>query len=123
VPLYGTGENVRDWLHVDDHCHGIALALEKGRSGEIYNISGGVGLSNRELTDRLLAGCGADWSSVEYVEDRKGHDRRYALDDAKIRAELGYAPRTGIDEGLAATIDWYRSHEEWWRPLKRAGHG
>jgi dTDP-glucose 4,6-dehydratase len=60
---------------------------------------------------------------VEYVEDRKGHDRRYALDDAKIRAELGYAPRTGIDEGLAATIDWYRSHEEWWRPLKRAGHG
>jgi dTDP-glucose 4,6-dehydratase len=123
VPLYGDGENVRDWLHVDDHCHGIALALEKGRSGEIYNISGGVGLSNRELTDRLLAGCGADWSSVEYVEDRKGHDRRYALDDAKIRAELGYAPRTGIDEGLAATIDWYRSHEEWWRPLKRAGHG
>ncbi len=118
VPLYGDGGNVRDWLHVDDHCRAIAMVLEGGRAGEIYNISGGVGLSNRELTERLLAGCGADWSSVQYVEDRKGHDRRYALDDTKIRAELGYKPQIGIDEGLAATIAWYRENEQWWRPLK-----
>ena len=82
-----------------------------------------MGLSNRELTDRLLAGCGADESSVEYVEDRKGHDRRYALDDAKIRAELGYAPRIGIDEGLEATIKWYRENQGWWRALKDGPHG
>ena len=118
VPLYGDGENVRDWLHVDDHCRAVALAAEKGRTGEIYNISGGVGLSNRELTERLLAGCGADWSSVEHVEDRKGHDRRYALDDSKIRSELGYAPRTDLEAGLTATMTWYRENEDWWRPLK-----
>lgn len=118
VPLYGDGENVRDWLHVDDHCRAVALAAEKGRTGEIYNISGGVGLSNRDLTERLLAGCGADWSSVEHVEDRKGHDRRYALDDSKIRSELGYAPRTDLEAGLTATMTWYRENEHWWRPLK-----
>ncbi|HVT20102.1 MAG TPA: dTDP-glucose 4,6-dehydratase [Mycobacteriales bacterium] len=118
VPLYGDGENVRDWLHVDDHCRAIATVLERGRTGEIYNVSGGVALTNRELTERLLAGCGADWSSVQYVEDRKGHDRRYALDDTKIRSELGYAPRVGIDAGLEETIRWYRENPAWWRPLK-----
>ena len=94
------------------------MVLERGRAGEVYNISGGVGLSNRELTDRLLASCGADWTSVEYVEDRKGHDRRYALDDAKIRAELGYVPGVDFADGLTATIDWYRDNEAWWRLLK-----
>jgi dTDP-glucose 4,6-dehydratase len=118
VPLYGDGLNVRDWLHVDDHCSAIQLVLEGGRAGEIYNIGGGVELTNRELTDRLLAACGRDESAVDYVEDRKGHDRRYCLDDAKIRAELGYAPRVSFDDGLAATIEWYREHESWWRPLK-----
>lgn len=123
VPLYGDGENVRDWLHVDDHCRAISLVLERGRAGEVYNISGGVAMSNRELTDQLLAACGADWSSVKYVEDRKGHDRRYALDDSKIREELGYMPLTDFDAGLAATVAWYRDNEAWWRPLKAGGSG
>jgi dTDP-glucose 4,6-dehydratase len=117
VPLYGDGLNVRDWLHVDDHCRGIALVLERGEAGEVYNIGGGVELTNKELTQRLLDACGASWDSVEYVEDRKGHDRRYAIDDTKLRG-LGYAPRTSFDQGLAATVRWYRDNESWWRPLK-----
>src|SRR3954452_11412237 len=119
VPLYGDGMNVRDWLHVDDHCRGIQLVLERGRAGETYNIGGGVELTNRELTERLLAACGRDWDGhVDYVEDRKGHDRRYSLDDTKIRAELGYATATDFEDGLAATVQWYRDNESWWRPLK-----
>jgi dTDP-glucose 4,6-dehydratase len=117
VPLYGDGLNVRDWLHVDDHCRGIALVLERGEPGEVYNIGGGVELTNAELTRRLLDACGATWDSVEYVEDRKGHDRRYAIDDSKLRG-LGYAPRTSFDEGLASTVRWFRENEAWWRPLK-----
>jgi dTDP-glucose 4,6-dehydratase len=119
VPLYGDGLNVRDWLHVDDHCRGIALALEGGRAGETYNIAGGLELSNRDLTERLLAACGRDWSAVTPVVDRKGHDRRYSLDDSKIRDELGYAPNVAFDDGLASTIQWYRDCEAWWRPLKQ----
>jgi len=118
VPLYGDGLNVRDWLHVDDHCHGVMLVLESGRAGEIYNIGGGTELTNREITERLLALCGADSSRIEPVADRLGHDRRYSVDWTKIREELGYAPRVDFDEGLAATVAWYRDHEEWWRPLK-----
>jgi dTDP-glucose 4,6-dehydratase len=119
VPLYGDGLNIRDWLHVDDHCRGIQLVLEKGRAGEIYNIGGGVELTNRDLTERLLAACERDWDEfVDYVEDRKGHDRRYSLNDDKIRAELGYAPHVDFAEGLAATVQWYRDNEAWWRPLK-----
>jgi dTDP-glucose 4,6-dehydratase len=117
VPLYGDGGNVRDWLHVDDHCRGIALVLDKGTPGEIYNIGGGVELTNIELTERLLAACGADWSSVEYVEDRKGHDRRYAIDDTKLRG-LGYEPRTTFVAGLEQTVQWYRDNRAWWEPLK-----
>ncbi|HVV75214.1 MAG TPA: dTDP-glucose 4,6-dehydratase [Mycobacteriales bacterium] len=118
VPVYGDGMNVRDWLHVDDHCRAIALALQNGRSGEVYNISGGIAMANRELTERLLGAFGRDWSSVEMVEDRKGHDRRYAIDDSKIRAELGYEPAVGFDDGLASTIAWYLENEAWWRELK-----
>ncbi|WBU37756.1 dTDP-glucose 4,6-dehydratase [Homoserinibacter sp. YIM 151385] len=122
VPLYGDGGNVRDWLHVDDHVRGIALVLQGGRAGEIYNIGGGTELSNREITELLLEATGRDWSSVEPVEDRKGHDRRYSVDIAKIRRELGYAPRVGFREGLAAVVDWYRERRDWWEPLKqRAG--
>ncbi len=117
VPLYGDGLNVRDWLHVDDHCRGIQLVLDRGEPGEVYNIGGGVELTNKELTQLLLDACGATWDSVEYVEDRKGHDRRYAIDDSKLRA-LGYAPRTSFAEGLATTIAWYHANEAWWRPLK-----
>jgi dTDP-glucose 4,6-dehydratase len=118
VPLYGDGLNVRDWLHVDDHCSGIQLVLEEGAPGECYNIAGGVELTNAELTARLLDACGAEWdTSVEYVVDRKGHDRRYALDDSKLRA-LGYRPKTHFDEGLASTVQWYRDNRAWWEPLK-----
>ena len=115
VPLYGDGLNVRDWLHVDDHCAGITAVLENGRAGEIYNIGGGTELSNAELTQRLLDACGGTWEkNVRYVEDRKGHGRRYSLNWSKIRTELGYAPRHDFDEGLAETIAWYRAHRSWW---------
>ncbi|HKN51017.1 MAG TPA: dTDP-glucose 4,6-dehydratase, partial [Amycolatopsis sp.] len=102
VPLYGDGLNVRDWLHVDDHCHGIQLVADGGRPGEIYNIGGGTELNNRELTGRLLDAVGAHWDSVEPVEDRKGHDWRYSVDITKITEELGYAPRVSFEDGLAA---------------------
>jgi dTDP-glucose 4,6-dehydratase len=115
VPLYGDGLHVRDWLHVDDHCRGIALALEHGRSGEIYNFAGGKELANRELTQRLVDACGRDWSYIEHVPDRKGHDRRYSLDDSKSREELGYAATTDFDAGLSSTVIWYRDNEWWWR--------
>jgi dTDP-glucose 4,6-dehydratase len=118
VPLYGDGGNVRDWLHVDDHCRGIALVAGQGRPGEVYHIGGGTELSNKELTARLLEACGAGWDMVSYVEDRKGHDRRYALDIGKITAELGYAPAIGFDEGLEATVAWYRDNRAWWEPLR-----
>jgi len=118
VPLYGDGLNVRDWLHVDDHCHGIQLVADGGRPGEIYNIGGGTELTNRELTERLLAALGAGWEQVEPVPDRKGHDRRYSVDIAKISTELGYRPRVPFDEGLAATVAWYRDNRAWWEPLK-----
>ena len=117
VPLYGDGLNVRDWLHVDDHCRGIAIVAEKGEPGQSYNIGGGVELNNKELVDRLLTACGTDWDSVEYVEDRKGHDRRYSVDDARIRA-LGYEPQHTLENGLAETVAWYHANESWWRPLK-----
>jgi dTDP-glucose 4,6-dehydratase len=118
VPLYGDGLYVRDWLHVDDHCRGIHLVLMNGRAGEIYNIGGGTELTNRELTQRLLDACGADWSSVQVVEDRKGHDRRYSVDITKITTELGYRPRVPFDDGLAQTVGWYRDNRAWWEPLK-----
>jgi dTDP-glucose 4,6-dehydratase len=117
VPLYGDGLNVRDWLHVDDHCRGIQLVLEQGRPGEFYNIGGGEELTNRELTGRLLAACDADWDMVDYVTDRKGHDRRYSIDDSKLRG-LGYAPQVGFAEGLASTVAWYRDNRSWWEPLR-----
>ena len=118
VPLYGDGQNVRDWLHVDDHCRGIALVLTKGRSGEIYNIGGGTELSNTELTHLLLDALGKDESSITPVADRKGHDRRYSVDIGKISRELGYTPQVPFSEGLAAVVDWYRDNRAWWEPLK-----
>jgi dTDP-glucose 4,6-dehydratase len=118
VPLYGDGLNVRDWLHVDDHCRGIQLVAEKGRDGEVYNIGGGTELTNKELTLRLLAAVGADESMIEPVADRKGHDRRYCVDWSKIADELGYAPRVSFEQGLADTVRWYAEHRDWWEPLK-----
>lgn len=118
VPLYGDGGNVRDWLHVDDHTRAIALVLAGGGAGEIYNIGGGTELDNRELTERLLEATGRDESAIEWVADRKGHDRRYSVDDGKIRAELGYRPEVGLDDGIAQTVAWYRDHRSWWEPLR-----
>ena len=118
VPLYGDGGNIRDWLHVDDHTGGIALVLDKGRPGEVYHIGGGTELTNKALTGKLLDACGVGWEMVERVPDRKAHDRRYALDISKISAELGYAPQVGLDEGLLATVSWYRDNRAWWEPLK-----
>ena len=123
VPLYGDGGNIRDWLHVEDHCRGIELVREKGRPGEVYHIGGGTELTNRELTERLLAACGAGWDMVQPVPDRKGHDRRYSLDITKIREELGYVPRIGIEAGLAGTVAWYRQNRDWWEPLKTRDAG
>jgi dTDP-glucose 4,6-dehydratase len=118
VPLYGDGGNVRDWLHVHDHCRGIALVQDKGRPGEVYHIGGGTELTNRELTERLVEACGATWESVRPVPDRKGHDRRYSLDITKISQELGYAPTVDLSRGLAETVTWYKEHRAWWEPLK-----
>ncbi|WP_328606486.1 dTDP-glucose 4,6-dehydratase [Amycolatopsis sp. NBC_00345] len=118
VPLYGDGLNVRDWLHVDDHCHGIQLVADGGRAGEIYNIGGGTELTNRELTGRLLDAAGVGWEMVEPAADRKGHDRRYSVDITKISGELGYAPRVSFEDGLAGTVRWYADNRAWWEPLK-----
>ena len=118
VPVYGNGENVRDWLHVDDHCRGIYQVLMNGRAGEVYNIGGGRELSNNEITDLILSAMGADSSSIEYVEDRKGHDLRYSVDWTKINKELGYEPQVKFEDGLRETIDWYRNNRDWWEPLK-----
>ena len=118
VPVYGTGENVRDWLHVDDHCRGIFAALMNGLSGEVYNIGGGRELTNNEITSLILEAMGGDESSIEYVEDRKGHDLRYSVDWTKINRELGYEPQVKFEDGLRETIQWYRDNEAWWKPLK-----
>jgi dTDP-glucose 4,6-dehydratase len=117
VPLYGDGGNSREWVHVDDHCRGIQLAAERGAAGQVYHIGGGVELVNKELTSLLLEACGAGWESVDYVADRKGHDRRYSLNDSALRA-LGYAPRMAFGDGLAATVSWYADNRAWWEPLR-----
>jgi dTDP-glucose 4,6-dehydratase len=119
VPLYGNGLNVRDWLHVDDHCSGIALALTKGKSGEVYNIGGGTELTNVELTHKILAAMGVGEEFIQPVEDRKGHDLRYSVDITKINTELGYSPQVNFEEGLEKTINWYRNNEAWWRKHKQ----
>jgi dTDP-glucose 4,6-dehydratase len=113
VPLYGDGGNVRDWIHVEDHCAGIRLVAEVGEPGEVYHIAGTAELTNKELTGRLLEACGRGWDMVEHVEDRKGHDRRYSLDDSKLRA-LGYRPSIPFEQGLKDTVRWYADHREWW---------
>jgi len=122
VPIYGDGKNVRDWLHVDDHCRGIHATLLNGRSGEVYNIGGGRELTNFEITKIILKQMNATEASIIYVKDRKGHDFRYSVDWSKIRNELGYEPKVQFEDGLAETINWYRENEQWWKPLKlRAG--
>ena len=119
VPLYGNGLNVRDWLHVDDHCDGIYSVLSEGKSGNIYNIGGGRELTNRELTEIILRKFDRDESSIEYVTDRLGHDLRYSVSHEKITRELGYMPKINFEDGIEETIEWYKRNESWWRPLKK----
>lgn len=118
VPLYGDGLNIRDWLHVDDHCRGIELVAQGGRSGEVYNIGGGTELTNRELTSLLLSTFNVGDDMIQPVADRLGHDRRYSIDWSKINHELGYKPTKSLESNIGEVVDWYRSHESWWRPLK-----
>jgi dTDP-glucose 4,6-dehydratase len=120
VPLYGDGGNVRGWIHVDDHCRGVQQVLERGGAGKTYHIDGNAELTNLELTAALLECCGAGWDMVTRVPDRKGHDRRYSLDDSALRA-MGYAPRIPFRQGLQETVRWYAAHRAWWEPLKRSG--
>jgi len=118
IPIYGNGKNVRDWLHVDDHCRAIHLALMNGGPGEIYNIGGGRELTNLELTNLILKVMDADETSIDFVEDRKGHDLRYSVDWTKINRSLGFEPLIDFESGLRQTVDWYRNNRSWWEPLK-----
>ncbi len=118
VPVYGDGLNVRDWIHVADHCRAIRRVIEAGAAGEVYNIGGGNERTNIEITTLLLKALGLGEERIRYVKDRLGHDRRYAIDDTKIRTQLGWQPRVEFAEGLAGTIDWYRRNEQWWRRIK-----
>ncbi len=120
VPLYGTGTNIRDWLHVDDNCRGILRVAEKGKKGEIYNIGGGNEVTNIDLTKKILRLMGKGGESIERVADRKGHDIRYSLDSSKL-GKLGWAPKKNFEQGLKETVDWYRNNSWWWKPLKQKG--
>ena len=117
VPLYGDGLNVRDWCYVGDNCAGVDLVLRQGEPGEIYNIGAGNEITNRELTDRILALLGQDESMIEYVEDRLGHDRRYSIDTSRVRA-LGWEPERDLGDALESTVAWYRDNRWWWEPLR-----
>ncbi|MFI5177966.1 MAG: dTDP-glucose 4,6-dehydratase [Vicinamibacterales bacterium] len=117
LPLYGDGLNVRDWLHVEDHCRALDLLIARGQPGEVYNVGGGNEIANVDLTRRILALVDRPGSLITPVADRPGHDRRYALDSSRLRA-LGWTPSVAFDEGLAKTVGWYRENEWWWRPIK-----
>jgi dTDP-glucose 4,6-dehydratase len=118
LPVYGFGMNIRDWLHVDDHCSGIYSALMKGEAGEIYNIGGGLELTNLGLTEKILTVMNKNDSEIEYVQDRKGHDLRYSVDWSKAQKDIGYLPKIKFEDGLLETIKWYQENESWWKPLK-----
>jgi dTDP-glucose 4,6-dehydratase len=114
LPVYGRGENVRDWIHVEDHCAGVLAALERGRAGEVYNFGGSAERRNLEVVRRIVELVGASESQVTFVADRPGHDRRYAIDFRKAAAELGWAPAVSFEEGLARTVEWYLANRTWW---------
>ena len=118
IPVYGDGSNIRDWLHVDDHCEGIHKVLMNGDPGEIYNIGGGSELSNINLTKKILKLTNSDLSRIDFVDDRLGHDFRYSVDIRKISETLGYKPKIEFEDGLLETVKWYQANESWWRPLK-----
>jgi dTDP-glucose 4,6-dehydratase len=114
--------NVRDWIHVHDHCDAILAVYEQGRDGEIYNIGGENELTNRALTEAILAALGKDESMIERVKDRLGHDRRYAIDCAKIKREIGWSPQVSFDQGLPDTVQWYIDNEPWWQAIKSGAY-
>jgi len=118
LPVYGDGMQVRDWLHVDDHCRALLAVLDQGRLGEIYNIAGNCSLPNREVVGRILSATGKTESLIEYVTDRPGHDRRYALTSKKLEHDTGFVPEVAFEKGLADTIAWYRENQEWVRHVK-----
>lgn len=119
VPLYGDGMNIRDWLHVSDHCEAILTVLEKAAPGSVYNIGGENEQTNRAITVKLIELMGRNWDeAVKYVKDRPGHDRRYAIDASKIKRELGWEPKRRWDEAIAETVEWYKSNQDWWRAIK-----
>jgi len=118
VPVYGTGKNVRDWIHVSDHCRAVEFLLEMGIFGEIYNIGGGNEKTNIEITEKILTLLKKDESLIEYVTDRQGHDFRYSLNCSKLR-KMGWSPRYSFEECLKDTVEWYMRNEWWWRPLKK----
>lgn len=120
VPVYGDGLNERDWLYVEDHCSAIHLLVKEGTLGEVYNIGANAQVTNLDLTRRLLEATGRDESFIEFVTDRPGHDRRYAVDSSKIRA-LGWAPAHSLETRLTDTIEWYKNRSDWWQPLKKGG--
>jgi dTDP-glucose 4,6-dehydratase len=117
LPIYGKGINIRDWLHVTDHCRGIEAVITGGRSGEIYNIGGGTELTNIQLAEKILAYFGLDNSEINFVPDRLGHDTRYSVNIDKISTELGYFPEVDFDDGLQETIEFYKMNSQWWEPL------
>jgi len=118
LPIYGDGENIRDWLHVTDHCVAIDLVFHKGKSGEVYNVGGHNERTNNQIVDLIVNRLNVSKDLVKYVEDRLGHDRRYAIDPIKLETELGWKPKYTFDTGIVETIDWYLANEAWWRPLK-----
>ncbi|MER2180319.1 MAG: dTDP-glucose 4,6-dehydratase [Carnobacterium inhibens] len=122
LPIYGDGLNIRDWLHVQDHCQAIDLVLHKGRKGEVYNVGGHNERTNNEIVDIIIDQLELPRELIKYVDDRLGHDKRYAIDPTKLESELGWKPKYTFDTGILETIKWYQENEAWWRPLKeRAG--
>ncbi len=117
LPLYGDGKQIRDWLHVEDHCAGVEFVLEHGQPGEAYNVGGGNEHENVEIAQHILEATGADRALLRHVEDRPGHDRRYALETTKLRS-LGWAPAKTFEDGLRETVEWYRQNRAWWEPIK-----
>jgi dTDP-glucose 4,6-dehydratase len=122
VPIYGDGLYVRDWIHVEDHCRGMLAALELGRAGRVYNFGGDAERTNLQVVRTILHALGKDDELLEFVRDRPGHDRRYAVDSARARAELGWAPAVTFEQGIASTVAWYRTHPEWWRAVKTGAY-
>lgn len=118
LPIYGTGQNIRDWLYVKDNCRALDLVIHQGKKGEIYNIGGNNERTNNEIVHLIVEKLGLGEEAIKYVADRLGHDKRYAIDPTKIETELGWEPKYTFDTGIEETVDWYLNNEDWWRPLK-----